>query len=1363
MTVPCVPDDHSNQGAHHENLRWVNWAGRVSRDLPHLYEPLSRADLVAVVREVSARGGELHAEGSRWAFEDLAVSADAVVNLAALRNRLDAVVERALTDERQRLQSDPQGAGRLFHVEAGIKIAQLNQVLADAGLAMPTLGGANGQSLAGAITTGTHGGDIVMPPLPDLVQAIHLVTAEGKEIWIERASEPLTTDERLRKVLTCPELRIRRDDKLFDAVLVSAGRFGVVYSLVLEVVPAFRLAEFTVSRPTAELISLLRSGVDDGTGLTPLLDSLGDPPPELGADTSEPTRFLEILAPSSMPANWRVRRRWATRSVDDLAASSGPNPLCGPGWGEGILAMAAAALEVEAVLLSTIPLVGAVLAVPVSLRAIELRAHMHATPSTGEALALSVNALWQSHLGAAVGPLNDMLVGQQYADSSSTGRRGPGHLIMTGNAASNDICYRAESVEVIFSATTRAYLDFLERIVAVAPKMRQAGYISLRYGARSRALLSMHNLPTRILVAIEVSALAGLEDNGAWLGFVERTAVEMGGRAHWGQQNHLSRPLVEQTYGDALTIWRESLRSVSGADRTFSNDFTRRCGLEPVTFPGEPTVRRVRIDRYSPKPGGGGKPDSSRVFELDELAALEADLGALDLGQSRMCEVFVENAGAGRLQLETVTLDTEPPDAMRVDSVVTTAKHDESALLVLSFAPSRIGSVSGTLTVTTNAPAARVLRIELSASAHGSHFPTAPSALDFGQVDVGERAARTLELTNTGDRPGTLFTAAADSDGIGAPAAFDVGPAAVTVLPGGRIQLWATFAPTRGGSAHARLHVWTQRGQSTLKLLEAELTGEGLAPFVRLAPAHLDFPAVPLRRASLWQSVEVANRGTGALRISGIATEGEVQWSSLCPPVLTPGQTGTVLVRFRPVHAGDRTGRLLIAHNAPDGPSTVPCTGIGTAVPLVLLEPDALDFPAQKTGTTGSVRTVRLTNDGVSHLHPASCTVTGPDAADFAVVPPGLTPAGSVPPEGRREVAIAFTPSATGARSAALRVDSDADGSPHTVRLTGVGLPPGPWTVTPTMLPFGALRLGSVGEPAAVTVRNTGQAPVRFATLGTICQSPGEFAVVGGSCRPGTVLTPGEEGTVELRFAPAALGPRTGELHITEESGATGTVLLEGTGSGPQLVLEPAETDFGLWAVGSPSPDLLEVRLRNLGNIPLRIGGVGIEGDFIGRESCAGNTLPAGGSCTVRLRFLPTAEGLRTGRIVAVDDDGRTYTALLHGMGGAPHFAVEPAALTFGAAVVGSGPVLRTLTVTNTGTWPLTLRDPQIQGRDAADFTWVDDGEGAVLRAGASRGLHVSFTPTASAGPGNRTATLRLTSNADPAVHEIPAEGVATT
>jgi hypothetical protein len=114
-----------------------------------------------------------------------------------------------------------------------------------------TLGGAGGQTVFGALTTGTHGGDYRQQPISDSVLALHLVTDGGAHFWIEpehpRFEVRLSDDDRLREhygeLVPGIPFEIIRDDDIFNSVTVGVGRFGVVTSVVLRVVPQYCLHE----------------------------------------------------------------------------------------------------------------------------------------------------------------------------------------------------------------------------------------------------------------------------------------------------------------------------------------------------------------------------------------------------------------------------------------------------------------------------------------------------------------------------------------------------------------------------------------------------------------------------------------------------------------------------------------------------------------------------------------------------------------------------------------------------------------------------------------------------------------------------------------------------------------------------------------------------------------------------------------------------------------------------------------------------------------------------------------------------------------------------------------------------------------
>lgn len=113
-----------------------------------------------------------------------------------------------------------------------------------------TLGGAGGQTVVGALSTGTHGGDFDRPPVADSVVALHIVVDAGKHYWLEPAlfeRTPFVDEAKLRAFYGQPQFGgpdnfdVLYDTQAFLAALVQVGRFGLVYSAVLKVLPQYGL------------------------------------------------------------------------------------------------------------------------------------------------------------------------------------------------------------------------------------------------------------------------------------------------------------------------------------------------------------------------------------------------------------------------------------------------------------------------------------------------------------------------------------------------------------------------------------------------------------------------------------------------------------------------------------------------------------------------------------------------------------------------------------------------------------------------------------------------------------------------------------------------------------------------------------------------------------------------------------------------------------------------------------------------------------------------------------------------------------------------------------------------------------------
>jgi len=237
------------------------------------YQPRNRGELVAAVMQTAKDGRSLRALGSNWSLSGAGVASD-VIDTSLLSQHLSTPFPnrgQALPASRLRgngsdfLQRacarDAQTSGRYFvHVEAGTELRQLLEDLAQCGVSLPTMGDGAGQSLLGMLSTGTHGGDLRVKPLVEWIQAVHLVSATGQELWVTPTGSPFGFVPLVAQLPDwCADTRFIADDDTFAAVRLGVGRMGAVYAVVLEVVEQYTLIETNFEHRWSELRAQLAS------------------------------------------------------------------------------------------------------------------------------------------------------------------------------------------------------------------------------------------------------------------------------------------------------------------------------------------------------------------------------------------------------------------------------------------------------------------------------------------------------------------------------------------------------------------------------------------------------------------------------------------------------------------------------------------------------------------------------------------------------------------------------------------------------------------------------------------------------------------------------------------------------------------------------------------------------------------------------------------------------------------------------------------------------------------------------------------------------------------------------------------------
>ena len=197
--------------------RWRNWSGeQIGRPL-RIQRPRTREGLIGDVIAAAEQGRRVKVAGSGHSFSGAALTDGVLLDMRVLDRVLD--VDRA---------------GGRVKVEGGITLRALNRRLDRLGLALESLGDIDSQTLAGSISTATHGTGTRFRNLSSQVEAVEIVSADGT----------------LR--------RIGGDDAdALAAARVGLGALGAIYSVTLRVVTNFRIDRTDRARPLAEALERL--------------------------------------------------------------------------------------------------------------------------------------------------------------------------------------------------------------------------------------------------------------------------------------------------------------------------------------------------------------------------------------------------------------------------------------------------------------------------------------------------------------------------------------------------------------------------------------------------------------------------------------------------------------------------------------------------------------------------------------------------------------------------------------------------------------------------------------------------------------------------------------------------------------------------------------------------------------------------------------------------------------------------------------------------------------------------------------------------------------------------------------------------
>jgi FAD-linked oxidoreductase len=159
-------------------------------------------ELAALVASASGQGQKVKAVGSGHSFTSAAATNGRMIRLENLSGILH--IDHASCQ---------------VTVGAGTRLSDLNTLLHTEGLALANLGDIAYQTVAGAISTSTHGTGKALTGLAGQVVAMKLINGQGEIIECSESLNP----------------------HIFDVARVSVGALGIITEYTLQAVPSFRL------------------------------------------------------------------------------------------------------------------------------------------------------------------------------------------------------------------------------------------------------------------------------------------------------------------------------------------------------------------------------------------------------------------------------------------------------------------------------------------------------------------------------------------------------------------------------------------------------------------------------------------------------------------------------------------------------------------------------------------------------------------------------------------------------------------------------------------------------------------------------------------------------------------------------------------------------------------------------------------------------------------------------------------------------------------------------------------------------------------------------------------------------------------
>ncbi len=254
-----------------------NWAGNLSFKPKQVLAPASTQEAQDIVKEHLYKRQGIRVRGSAHSWTPLIETNDSFLHL----------------DSMQGIRNIDKN-NQLINVYAGTKLSRFGDEAFKQGLALPNQGDIDKQSLAGAISTGTHGTGIELQSISNQAQSFTIILGTGDILKIEK----------------------EKDFNLFQAAGVSLGALGLITEMTIKAIPAYKLDVQIWSEDMSTCLSKLDSRIKENRHFEIFYFPVGD---WCLAKKMNKTEKKKSFFSSAQKVNERVVENWLYEGIHYLA------------------------------------------------------------------------------------------------------------------------------------------------------------------------------------------------------------------------------------------------------------------------------------------------------------------------------------------------------------------------------------------------------------------------------------------------------------------------------------------------------------------------------------------------------------------------------------------------------------------------------------------------------------------------------------------------------------------------------------------------------------------------------------------------------------------------------------------------------------------------------------------------------------------------------------------------------------------------------------------------------------------------------------------------------------------------------------